>query len=178
MGLFHRQEQQKPSALHGLAEIRAGVSEYTVELQDEEQHLAELFTSLKTDALEALSRSLSRERIQALHRQVRHVLSIARLVGYVELEEGFTQEDAVLTHLEELFDTYPLSTLSSSADVQSAIDSLISMISSQQQLIFQHKEILLHEKQRLVEILEEAARLEEEYVHDHHLGSPIQHTLH
>ncbi len=175
MGFFSKTISD--SEKKGLDAIRLGIEEYKKALSEEENRLEELFSALKTDAVEALTHSLSLERVTALHRQVRHVISVARMIGYKELESSFSQEEKILTYLEDLLHTYPAQDLLSSSDVHSAIRRLTDMISLQQKLIFRHKDILLQEKQRLVDLLSEAARLEEEFKEDHSLHIDAPNTM-
>lgn len=160
---------------HGLREIRAGVQEFEEGIAREQERLGELFSALKNEILRSLSESLSADHVRLLRKQVRHVISVARAVHYAELEKSFSEEEVVLSHLEDLMDSYPSADFSSSGDVQSSLRRLRGMVEHQQELIFRHKEILLHEKQRLVEILSEADALELEMQEDHSLsGSPHQ----
>ncbi len=151
----------------GLKKIRDGVHAFESSLDDEERRLAELFRVLKHELLSSLSSSLDVQHVRTLKKQVRHVISIARAVEYPSLEKSFSEEEEILNHLQDILEQYPAADLSSSADVNSAIKNLRSLIERQQEMIFKHKEILLHEKQRLVEILQETQSLEEYYEKDH-----------
>lgn len=161
----------------GLRDIRAGVKEFEGGIEQEQQRLGELFSALKHEILRSLSDSLSADHVRLLRKQVRHVISVARAVRYTELEESFSEEEEVLSHLEDLMEKYPSADISSSGDVQASLRRLRSMVEHQQQLIFRHKEILLHEKQRLVEILSEADELEQEMQQDHSLSDAPHQTI-
>ena len=161
----------------GLDEIRRGVKEFEGGIVEEQRRLAELFSTLKNDILSSLSESLNAESIRLLQKQVRHVISVARAVKYTALKKSFVEEEHLLAQLEEILDKYPSANLSSSGDVQSALRRLQEMVEHQQHLIFKHKEILLHEKQRLVEILSEASLLEEEMDEDHSLTVDDHQTI-
>lgn len=171
--MFGRRDPQK----HGLEEIRHGVREYEQCLEDEQERLSELFSALKSDILSSLSSALTLDGLRVLKKQVRHVVSVARAVGFEELEQSFSREEEILSSLEEILEEYPSADLSSSGDVRSSLRKLRDMVDEQQRMIFRHKEILLHEKQRLVEILQEADSLEQDLEQDRHLSAEPHETI-
>lgn len=161
----------------GVKDLRKGVEELQKGLEEEEERLKELFGVLKYELLASLSASLDESTIRSLKKQVRHVISVARTINYTSLEKSFLEEEEVIKHLEELVEQYPSTDLSSSADIQSAIRKLRGMVERQQELIFEHKEILLHEKQRVVEILSEASALEQAMEKNHSLSAEVHRTI-
>jgi hypothetical protein len=160
---------------HGIEQIRSGVKEFEDCLEDKEQKLSELFVSLKDDILS--SDTLNLDHVRILQKQVRHILSIARAISYPELEHAFEQEEDVLGHIGDLLEHYPSMDISGSADLQAALKNLRSMISYQQDMIFRHKEIMSHEKQRLIQILQEASELEEEFKQEQTISASSHKTI-
>ncbi|MFT4249982.1 MAG: hypothetical protein ACMXYD_01330 [Candidatus Woesearchaeota archaeon] len=170
--LFNREE----SAESALERIREGVGVFEGVLSRKERRLSELFVLLKEDILS--SDSLSLAHVRVLQKQVRHILSVARAIGFVALENVFLEEQEVLEQLVDLFEQYPSLDVSSSADVQASLQNLRRMILSQQEMIFRHKEVLSQEKRRLVQILQEASSLEEDLVSEHRLVPSSSRVIH
>lgn len=155
----------------GIEDIRRGVKEFQGGLEEEQTRLSELFGVLKDEILTSLAKSLDSQRVRLLEKQVRHVISIARAIQYEELEKSFRKEQEVLENIRAILDEYPNANLANRDDIQDSIENLRGMVEKQQELIFEHKEILLHEKQRLVDILTEASELEQHMNTDHHINT-------
>lgn len=152
-----------------LLKIRSGVKEFEKSLTYKQERLKELFMSLKEAILS--SQVISLDHLRVLHKQVRHILSIARAIHDPVLEEAFAQEEQLLVSVEDLLSSHPRMEVSGSADLQAAIKNLQGMLSSQQRLVFEHTEILNQEKRRLVQILQEAEHLEEDIAREHQRSS-------
>lgn len=154
---FGKEDSEK----HGIEQIRSGVQEFEECLTDKEKKLSELFMVLKDDILS--SQTLTADHVRVLKKQVRHILSVARAINDSALEHAFEQEEKVLSTIEDLMEHYPSMDVSGSADLQASLKNLQSMMAHQQRLIFRHKEIMSHEKQRLIQILQEASELEADF---------------
>jgi hypothetical protein len=160
---------KKPDEVVSLSKIRSGVEEFEQQISFKQQKLEDLFVVVKEAILR--SQNLSLDHLHVLLRQVSHILSVARAIGDSSLEQAFVEEQQVLVGMCDLLEKYPSMDVANSADLQAALKNLRGMLSSQQDMIFSHKEILTQEKRRLVQILSEAEQLESDVSREHVLAS-------
>lgn len=154
---------KKPKPSDCLEEIERGAHAFEHDLEAENQQLKELFVDLKTDLIDEFLRpgsgNIKDDHLRILEEQVRHVISIARTIGYTELVASFEEEQQLLHTLRDLVEQYPGVNVETSPDIRASLGRLRSLLRSQQQLIFSHEEILVEEKRRLIDILNQVAAL-------------------
>lgn len=157
---------QKASGDEGLQRVEEEVRAVETGIRERDEQLRDLYVSLKTDILDEFlkpqHKHLRPQHIRVLREQVRHVVSVARVIGYAELVAAFTQEDRALDEIEDLVHQFPDISADTSPALRSALEHLRNLLTEQQRLIFAHEEILYQEKRRIISILEQVEGLRDD----------------
>lgn len=152
--------------------LEQGTKKFSEQLQADDQNWRTLYANLKTDLLdEFLSPGKGRVKeshIRILKEQVRHVLSVAHVIGDKDMIKRFREEEKLIDEMRDLVQQYPDINVETSADLRATLEKLRHMLREQQQLVFEHEEILQDERKRLVEILEQVKRLKEDKQRSEH----------
>lgn len=152
--------------------IEQGTHQFSEELQKEDQQWRNLYANLKTDLIDEFLQPgkgrIKESHIRILKEQVRHVLSIAHVIGDKDMIKRFKEEEKLIDEMRDLVEQYPNINVETSADLRAALEKLRRMLREQQKMVFEHEEILQDERKRLVEILEQVKRLKEDKQHSEH----------
>jgi len=157
---------KKDKEQDALALIHQGAMQFSEEIKKEDAHWRTLYANLKTDLLdEFLSPGkghVKEAHIRILKEQVRHVLSVAHVIGDKDMIRRFKEEEALIDEMRDLIQQYPNVNVETSADLRAALEKLRHMLVEQQKLVFEHEDILQDEQRRLLEILDQVTHLRED----------------
>ena len=163
---------EKDKEEDALALLERGTQQFSDQLQEDDKNWRLLYASLKTDLLdEFLSPGkghVKETHIAILKEQVRHVLSIAHVIGDKDMITRFKEEEKLIDEMRDLVQQYPDINVETSPDLRAALEKLRRMLREQQQLVFDHEEILQDEHRRLVDILEQVKHLKEDKLRSQH----------
>ncbi len=143
----------------GLEELKEGVRKQERLIKVKDSNLRELFVDFKTDLLDRFlqphSEHLTSEHMRILREQLAHIMVLAKNVHDDALYKLCVEEDSIFEGLESLLEEHPSANVISNPDVAAALDRLRQMMLDQQKLIFDKHDILMHEQQHLINILEQ-----------------------